>query len=76
MTREEQRKLKELKNVLPQILKVKIKKYKLKKKDFMLWRREKDLFFDLLLDVRTSTEGHCDVWKEMVRGLLKTGKSR
>lgn len=37
MTREEQRKLKELKKALPNILKEKLKRYKFKKKDYMIW---------------------------------------
>ena len=37
MTKEERQKYKELTKALPKILKDKIKKYKFKKKDFMIW---------------------------------------
>lgn len=59
MTREEQKKLKELKQALPKLLKDNIKKYKLKKKDFMIWDSKKGLFFDLLIDVRVLPDGKC-----------------
>ena len=48
MTKEERQKYKELTKVLPKMLKDKIKKYKFKKKDFMIWYSTKELFFDLL----------------------------
>lgn len=57
MTREEQKKYKELTKVLPKILKDKIKKYKFKKKDLMIWYNKKELFFDLLIDVRVKPDG-------------------
>lgn len=44
MTREQQRKLKNLKQVLPGILKEEMKPYKFKKKDFMVWCVQEDLF--------------------------------
>lgn len=52
MTREKQRLLKELKNAVPQIIKEEIKIYKIKKKDYMIWYKNEDLFFDVLIDVR------------------------
>lgn len=58
MTREEQKKLKELTTALPKILKEKIKKYKFKKKDFMIWYNKKELFFDLMIDVRVLPDGN------------------
>lgn len=58
MTREQQKKLKELKSALPKIIQSEIKKYKLKKKDFMVWVRKKDLFFDLIISIR-ERNGHC-----------------
>ena len=59
MTREEQKKFKELKKALPKMLKDKIKNYKFKKKDFMIWYNKKDLFFDLLIDVGVFSDGKC-----------------
>lgn len=59
MTKEEQKKFNELKKALPKILKDKIKKYKFKKKDFMIWYNKKDLFFDLLIDVSVFPDGKC-----------------
>lgn len=59
VTREEQKKLKELTKALPKILKEKIKAYPFKKKDFMIWYHKKDLFFDLLVDVRVMPDGKC-----------------
>lgn len=59
MTRDEQKKLKELKKSLPNILKEKIKAYKFKKKDFMIWYNKKDLFFDLLIDVKVTSDNRC-----------------
>ena len=59
MTREEQRKLRELNKALPKILRDKIKDYPLKKKDFMIWYSKKDLFFDLLITVNVTPDGHC-----------------
>lgn len=59
MTREEQRKLKELNKALPGILKEKIKIFKFKKKDYMIWYNNQELFFDLLLDVRGMPDGRC-----------------
>lgn len=59
MTREEQRKIRELNKALPKILREKIKAYPFKKKDFMIWYSKKDLFFDLLITVNVTEEGHC-----------------
>ncbi len=49
MTKEERQKYKELTKVLPKILKDKIKKYKFKKKDFMIWYKKKNYFSICLL---------------------------
>ena len=59
MTKEERQKYKELTKVLPKILKDKIKKYKFKKKDFMIWYKKKELFFDLLIDVKVKSDDKC-----------------
>ena len=59
MAREEQRKLRELNKALPKILRKKIKAYPFKKKDFMIWYSKKDLFFDLLITVNVTADGHC-----------------
>lgn len=59
MTREEQRKLRELKKALPKLLKEKAKKYKFKKKDYMLWYNSNDLFFTNHIDVRETIDGGC-----------------
>lgn len=58
MTREQQRKLRELKNALPKIIQSEIKKYKLKKKDYMVWVQKKDLFFDMMIYI-CERDGHC-----------------
>ena len=58
MTREQQKKLRELKKALPKIIQIEIKKYKLKKRDFMIWFQKKDLFFDLIISIR-ERNGHC-----------------
>ena len=59
MTKEERQKYKELTKALPKILKDKIKKYKFKKKDFMIWYNKKELFFDLLIDVKVKSDDRC-----------------
>jgi len=59
VTKEERQKYKELTKVLPKILKDKIKKYKFKKKDFMIWYKKKELFFDLLIDVKVKSDDKC-----------------
>lgn len=41
------------------MLKDKIKKYKFKKKDFMIWYNKKELFFDLLIDVKVKSDDKC-----------------
>lgn len=58
MTREQQKKLRELKKALPKMIQSEIKKYKLKKKDFMVWVQKKELFFDLMIYVHEN-DGHC-----------------
>ena len=59
MTRDEQKKYKELTKALPKILKDKIKKYKFKKKDFMIWYNKQELFFDLFIYMRVQSDGKC-----------------
>lgn len=59
MTKEERLKYKELTKALPKIFKDKIKKYKFKKKDFMIWYNKKDVFFDLLIDVKVKSDDKC-----------------
>ena len=59
MKREEQRKLRELKKALPKLLKEKAKKYKFKKKDYMLWFNSNDLFFSNHIDVGETIDGGC-----------------
>lgn len=59
MTKEERQKYKELTKVLPKMLKDKIKKYKFKKKDFMIWYSTKELFFDLLIGVKVKSDDKC-----------------
>lgn len=59
MTREEQRKLKELKKALPGFLKEKRKNYKFKKKDYMIWYNYQEMFFDLLINVGVMPDGRC-----------------
>ncbi|MDE7251779.1 MAG: hypothetical protein K2O32_02380 [Acetatifactor sp.] len=58
MTREQQRKLKTLKQVLPGILKEEMKPYKFKKKDFMVWCVQGDLFFNMHIFI-AEKDGHC-----------------
>lgn len=58
MKREQQKKLRELKNTLPKIIQSEIKKYKLKKKDFMVWVQKKELFFDLMIYI-CERDGRC-----------------
>lgn len=58
MTREQQRKLRELKQSLTQILKNNVKSYGIKKKDYMVWSATDELYFSLLVDVREK-DGHC-----------------
>ena len=70
MTREQQRQLRELKKTLPKILKEKIKKYKFKKKDYMIWFQEEDMFLTCLISVGFTTDGRfiCDT-KENIKPL-------
>lgn len=67
MTREQQRKLRELKSNLSKILKEKSKKYNLKKRDYMLWFQKGDMFFTCLLYVGFSMDGKfvCDTIENM-----------
>lgn len=58
MTREQQKKLKELKSALPKIIQSEIKKYKLKKRDFIVWFQKEELFFDLMISI-CERNGHC-----------------
>lgn len=58
MTREQQKKLRELNKSLTQILKNNVKSYGFKKKDYMVWSATKELYFSLLIDVREK-DGHC-----------------
>lgn len=58
MTWEQQRKLKELRQALPQMLKDNAKIFQLKKKDYMLWSVNHDIYGSLLIDVREQ-DGHC-----------------
>lgn len=59
MTKEERQKYKELTKALPKMLKDKIKKYKFKKKDFMIWYSKKELFFDLLINAKVKSDDKC-----------------
>ncbi len=70
MTREQQRQLRELKKTLPKILKEKIKKYKFKKKDYMIWFQEEDMFLTCFINVGFTTDGRfiCDT-KENIKPL-------
>lgn len=70
MTREQQRQLRELKKTLPKMLKEKIKKYKFKKKDYMIWFQKEDMFLTCLINVGFTTDGRfiCDT-KENIKPL-------
>lgn len=59
MTREQQRKQRELNAALAKMLKEKCKQYHLKKKDYMIWKRNHDLFFDCLMDVHITKDDNC-----------------
>lgn len=59
MTREQQRKFKELQRTLSGMLKEKIKEYKFKKKDYMIWFCKDDLFYDLMIHVAVPDDGRC-----------------
>lgn len=58
MTREQQKRFKELNSYLSKLLKEKTKTYGFKKKDYMIWSAEGDLYFSLLIDIREK-DGHC-----------------
>lgn len=51
MTREQQRKLKELKIEENLLHKTLVKEYKLKKRDYMIWKVKDGLFFDMYSSV-------------------------
>jgi hypothetical protein len=59
MKREQQRKLRELKKALPRMLKEKVKAYKMKKKDYMIWYSKNDLFIECMIDVRETVDDRC-----------------
>lgn len=58
MTREQQRQLKNLKKELPHMVQAEIKKYKIKKKDFMIWRQKERDFYDAHIHVGEK-DGKC-----------------
>ncbi len=58
MTREQQRKLRELNQYLSKLLKGIVKSYGLKKKDYMVWGKKGDMYFSLLVDIREK-DGRC-----------------
>lgn len=60
MKREEQRKLRELKKALPKLLKEKAKKYKFKKRAYMIWYNSNDLFFANHIYVCETIDGGCN----------------
>ncbi len=45
MTREQQKKIRELRTALPKILQAEIRQYKFRKKDYMVWVKKNELFF-------------------------------
>ncbi len=49
MTREQQRKLREIKQAMPKLLKAAAKEYGFKKIDYMIWYNKGDMFFTLFL---------------------------
>ncbi len=59
MKRELQKKKNELEKALSKMLKEKIKAYKFKKKDYMIWFNKGDLFFDLQIDVGVTADERC-----------------
>ena len=58
MTREQQKKLKLLKQCLPKVIQSSIKPYGFKKKDYMVWYQKNDMYFSLLVGIR-ERDGHC-----------------
>ena len=58
MTREQQRQLRKLNQDLPKLLSNNIRPYKLKKRDFMVWGKNKDIYSSLLIGVK-ELNGHC-----------------
>ena len=59
MTRDQQKKLKELKTELPKIIKEIAKEKKLKKKDYMLFSKKGELFFDCLIFLSVNDADEC-----------------
>ena len=59
MTREQQRQLGKLKTALPKLIKELAKEKKLKKKDFMLYNKNGDLFFDCQIFVSVNDANEC-----------------
>ncbi len=67
MTREQQRQLRNLKKELPHIVQAEIKQYKINKRDFMIWRRRGDVFYDASVSVgQKDNKCYCSV-----RGMYK-----
>lgn len=64
MTREQQRKLRELKKAEPTLLKKLVKQYKLRKKDYMIWTVKGDLFFTMYF-FENELDGKCYCSVEM-----------
>lgn len=62
VTREEQRKLRELKKALPKMLQNKIKQYKFKKTDYAIWFMKDNLFFTFLPHIGVPDDGKCYCW--------------
>lgn len=58
MTREQQKKFRELKKAFPKILQAACKENRFKKKDYMVWSKKGDLFFTLSLFQREN-DGSC-----------------
>ena len=59
MTREQQRQLRELKTALPKMIKGLAREKKLGKKDFMLYSKNGDLFFDCQIFVSVNDANEC-----------------
>ena len=59
MKREQQKQLKQLKTALPKIIKELAGKKKLKKKDFMLYGTNEDMFFDCQIFVSVNDNDEC-----------------
>ena len=59
MTREQQKQLKALKMALPKIIKELASEKKLKKKDFMIYGKNGDMFFDCQIFVSVNSANEC-----------------